>query len=116
MAFTVLSSPVITFWPSLMAAMCPQSIVVDRQIMDLLALDSKKQVCISRRADLRSDVSHELKQSTKRDQKPLITRWAFHFKLEIMIDVLYMGFPLELYTLHEYSYIYWYVLIHVCDG
>ncbi|KAL1920870.1 uncharacterized protein VTP21DRAFT_11505 [Calcarisporiella thermophila] len=38
-----------------------------------------------------------------------ISSWFYHEKLRIMQEILYLGFELELYALHEYTMIYWYL-------
>jgi hypothetical protein len=39
--------------------------------------------------------------------------WVLHHTLKVMIMYLLTGFELELYAVHEYHYIFWYVLSYL---
>ncbi|KAG8130703.1 hypothetical protein E2320_017323 [Naja naja] len=50
-----------------------------------------------------------LKQEPQRQHLACLGTWVLYHNLRIMIQYLLSGFELELYSMHEYYYIYWYV-------
>uniref|UniRef100_F7FQU5 N-alpha-acetyltransferase 35, NatC auxiliary subunit n=1 Tax=Ornithorhynchus anatinus TaxID=9258 RepID=F7FQU5_ORNAN len=50
-----------------------------------------------------------LKQEPQRQHLACLGTWVLYHNLRIMIQYLLSGFELELYSMHEYYYIYWYL-------
>ncbi|XP_040211448.1 N-alpha-acetyltransferase 35, NatC auxiliary subunit isoform X2 [Rana temporaria] len=50
-----------------------------------------------------------LKQEPQRQHLACLGTWILYHNLRIMIQYLLSGFELELYSMHEYYYIYWYL-------
>ncbi|XP_045436031.1 N-alpha-acetyltransferase 35, NatC auxiliary subunit isoform X3 [Pipistrellus kuhlii] len=50
-----------------------------------------------------------LKQEPQRQHLACLGTWVLYHNLKIMIQYLLSGFELELYSMHEYYYIYWYL-------
>uniref|UniRef100_A0A8B9Q5I6 N-alpha-acetyltransferase 35, NatC auxiliary subunit n=1 Tax=Apteryx owenii TaxID=8824 RepID=A0A8B9Q5I6_APTOW len=50
-----------------------------------------------------------LKQEPQRQHLACLGTWVLYHNLHIMIQYLLSGFELELYSMHEYYYIYWYL-------
>uniref|UniRef100_A0A8C6CT46 N-alpha-acetyltransferase 35, NatC auxiliary subunit n=1 Tax=Moschus moschiferus TaxID=68415 RepID=A0A8C6CT46_MOSMO len=50
-----------------------------------------------------------LKQEPHRQHLACLGTWVLYHNLRIMIQYLLSGFELELYSMHEYYYIYWYL-------
>lgn len=48
-----------------------------------------------------------LKQEPQRQHLACLGTWVLYHNLRIMIQYLLSGFELELYSMHEYYYIYW---------
>lgn len=49
------------------------------------------------------------KQETSFSHLGYLSTWVLYHILRVMIQYLLSGFELELYSVHEYSYIYWYL-------
>uniref|UniRef100_UPI00398E46BC N-alpha-acetyltransferase 35, NatC auxiliary subunit isoform X1 n=1 Tax=Pristiophorus japonicus TaxID=55135 RepID=UPI00398E46BC len=50
-----------------------------------------------------------LKQEPQRQHLACLGTWILYHNLRIMIQYLLSGFELELYSMHEYYYVYWYL-------
>ncbi|KAG2466283.1 NAA35 acetyltransferase, partial [Polypterus senegalus] len=50
-----------------------------------------------------------MKQEPQRQHLACLGTWVLYHNLRIMIQYLLSGFELELYSMHEYYYIYWYL-------
>uniref|UniRef100_A0A3B3QJC9 N-alpha-acetyltransferase 35, NatC auxiliary subunit n=1 Tax=Paramormyrops kingsleyae TaxID=1676925 RepID=A0A3B3QJC9_9TELE len=50
-----------------------------------------------------------VKQEPQRQHLACLGTWILYHNLRIMIQYLLSGFELELYSMHEYYYIYWYL-------
>jgi len=49
-----------------------------------------------------------MKLEPQRQHLACLGTWILYHNLRIMIQYLLSGFELELYSMHEYYYIYWY--------
>lgn len=54
-----------------------------------------------------------LKQEPQRQHLACLGTWVLYHNLRIMIQYLLSGFELELYSMHEYYYIYWWGLLQL---
>ena len=50
-----------------------------------------------------------LKSDTPRPHLPCFATWILYHTLRAMVMYLLSGFELELYSLHEYCYVFWYL-------
>ncbi|KAK6492974.1 N-alpha-acetyltransferase 35 [Huso huso] len=50
-----------------------------------------------------------MKQEPQRQHLACLGTWVLYHSLRVMIQYLLSGFELELYSMHEYYYIYWYL-------
>uniref|UniRef100_A0A4W3HG22 N-alpha-acetyltransferase 35, NatC auxiliary subunit n=1 Tax=Callorhinchus milii TaxID=7868 RepID=A0A4W3HG22_CALMI len=50
-----------------------------------------------------------LKQEPQRQHLACLGTWILYHNLRIMVQYLLSGFELELYSMHEYYYVYWYL-------
>ncbi|RXM32324.1 N-alpha-acetyltransferase 35, NatC auxiliary subunit [Acipenser ruthenus] len=50
-----------------------------------------------------------MKQEPQRQHLACLGTWILYHSLRVMIQYLLSGFELELYSMHEYYYIYWYL-------
>ncbi|KAI8989386.1 Mak10 subunit, NatC N-terminal acetyltransferase-domain-containing protein [Pilobolus umbonatus] len=56
-----------------------------------------------------ADVDEIFSKLNPRQEKPYyLSSWAYNIKLSMIEKILFLGFELDLYGLHEYPMIYWY--------
>ncbi|XP_023599313.1 N-alpha-acetyltransferase 35, NatC auxiliary subunit isoform X7 [Myotis lucifugus] len=84
-------------------------------ILDFFCEFSEQSPCVLSRSLLQAEkvdaALHTmlLKQEPQRQHLACLGTWVLYHNLRIMIQYLLSGFELELYSMHEYYYIYWYL-------
>ncbi|XP_045436034.1 N-alpha-acetyltransferase 35, NatC auxiliary subunit isoform X5 [Pipistrellus kuhlii] len=84
-------------------------------ILDFFCEFSEQSPCVLSRSLLQAEkvdaALHTmlLKQEPQRQHLACLGTWVLYHNLKIMIQYLLSGFELELYSMHEYYYIYWYL-------
>ncbi|CCX30815.1 Similar to N-alpha-acetyltransferase 35, NatC auxiliary subunit; acc. no. Q7T322 [Pyronema omphalodes CBS 100304] len=68
------------------------------------------------------EIDQELASLTKEQPKPFqgvmqygfhLSSWVYHYKLRIMEQITLLGFELEIYPLHEFDGMYWYLQFYL---